>query len=146
MIRRFTALLIGAHLVPFACAAQGISSWPRPLLPALDCSSLEASREESPVAYSAYARCVLHNSLRPFHFLYLRHLRDFPLEKHDVEVRFTMRPDGTVQNSEALSAAVTDVQFLRKIAARVRLVNFKSAGVEGVEVSYTFPFSQMPQE
>jgi hypothetical protein len=146
MNRRLVSIVTAAQLALFASSASGIDTYSRPLLPELDCAALETSREASADGLSNYVRCVLNNSVRPFYYLYLRHLRDYPRETGDVDVRFTVLSDGTVQDCVASSAGVTDAQFLKQVSARLRLIKFQSAGGNGVEVTYTFPFSKLPED
>jgi hypothetical protein len=110
--------------------------------PHQDCVMLEAARSSTSEAYAAYAHCVIDNSYFAFHALYTRHLRDFPNEQHDVEARFTVGTDGTVKSAEAVSSGTSDTEFLKHIAARIRVIKFLPSESGAQEIRHTFKFSQ----
>ena len=110
--------------------------------PRQDCAMLEAARSSSSEAYAAYVACVVDNSYFAFHALYTRHLRDFPNEQQDVEARFTVGTDGTVQSAEAVSGGTSDTEFLKRIAARLRIMKFLPPESGAQEIRHMFKFSQ----
>lgn len=107
-----------------------------------DCASLEAARSSSPETYAAYAHCIIDNSYGAFHALYTRHLRYFPNDAQDVEAKFTIGPDGNVESAEATSGDVTDTEFLKKVAARLKIIKFLPTEIGAQEIRHTFKFSQ----
>lgn len=112
------------------------------LQPSQDCTSLELARSSSPQAYAAYASCVIDNSYSAFNGLYTRHLRYFPNEQQDVEARFTIGTDGTVERAEAESAEMSDAEFLKRVAARIKIIKFLPFEGGTQQVRHTFEFSQ----
>jgi len=112
------------------------------LAPHRDCASVELARDNGQEAYAAYAGCVLNNSFPAFFALYTRHLREFPDEKQDVEVRFTVGSDGRAETVVASAPGVTDLGFLRKLEARLKLINFIPPAGTDYAVVYTFAFSR----
>lgn len=110
--------------------------------PRQDCNALEEARGSSPEAYGEYASCVIDNSYIAFRALYDRHLRYFPKEEQDVVAKFRVGTDGSVENAEASSPGISDSEFLRKVAARIRLLKFLPSDAGAQEVSHTFKFSE----
>lgn len=113
------------------------------LRPRQDCAPLEVARTADSDAYSAYASCIISNNYGVFHALYARHLRDFPNDTGDVEVRFDVGLDGRAENVEASSTKIKNSRLLQLIAARLKLIEFLPPDSKTQQVVHRFMFSQI---
>jgi len=91
-------------------------------------------------SYSEYAACILDRNFGAFAALYTRHLRAFPAETGDIDVTFLMSAIGSAQDIRIEGPDLKDVDFHKKIAARLSVLQF-AAPATPVPIRYTFKFS-----
>ena len=80
--------------------------------------------------------------MRAFYSLYSRHLRDFPNDTRDVDVKFRVGASGKPESVVAFAPALIDQELVKKVAARLTLVALVPPKAAEYEVSDTFRFTQ----
>ncbi|MDN3652685.1 AgmX/PglI C-terminal domain-containing protein [Thalassotalea ponticola] len=72
--------------------------------------------------------------------IYRRALREDPSLQGKVTINLVITPQGRVQNVNIVSSDLAHEDFIKKLLARIRLINFGAMDVNETELNYTFNF------